>query len=99
MWCPRPHNLIHKIDAFVQHYNRSSRPFVWTATANSIPQKVARLCPTLFAYFRDTAPVLHTASQRVIVLGSLCARHLQAPNADTRQLPARLVVVPAISRI
>ena len=36
--------LITKIDAFVQHYNRSSRPFVWTATADSILQKIARLC-------------------------------------------------------
>src|SRR5271165_3877693 len=36
--------LVAKIDAFVQHYNRSSRPFVWTATADSILQKVARLC-------------------------------------------------------
>jgi putative transposase len=37
-------DLIQKIDSFVQHYNRSSRPFVWTATANSILQKIARLC-------------------------------------------------------
>ncbi|MGA3128007.1 MAG: IS630 family transposase [Candidatus Korobacteraceae bacterium] len=36
--------LIIKIDAFVQHYNRSSRPFVWTATVDSILQKIARLC-------------------------------------------------------
>jgi transposase len=36
--------LIQKIDAFVQHYHRSSRPFVWTATADSILEKIARLC-------------------------------------------------------
>jgi len=36
--------LVEKIDAFVQHYNRSHRPFVWTATAESILGKVARLC-------------------------------------------------------
>jgi len=36
--------LITKIDAFVQHYNRSSQPFVWTATADSILQKIAHLC-------------------------------------------------------
>jgi len=36
--------LIQKIDAFVQHYNRTHRPFVWTATADSILQKIARLC-------------------------------------------------------
>jgi len=37
-------DLVQKIDAFVQHYNRSHRPFVWTATADSILQKIARLC-------------------------------------------------------
>ncbi|HME32782.1 MAG TPA: transposase, partial [Terriglobales bacterium] len=36
--------LVAKIDAFVQHYNRPSRPFLWTATADSILQKIARLC-------------------------------------------------------
>jgi putative transposase len=36
--------LIQKIDAFVQHYNRTHRPFVWTTTADSILQKIARLC-------------------------------------------------------
>jgi putative transposase len=36
--------LVDKIDSFVQHYNRSHRPFVWTATADSIIAKIARLC-------------------------------------------------------
>jgi putative transposase len=36
--------LVGKIDAFVQHYNHSQRPFVWTATADSILGKIARLC-------------------------------------------------------
>jgi hypothetical protein len=36
--------LVQKIDDFVQHYNRKQRPFVWTATADSILQKIARLC-------------------------------------------------------
>ncbi len=36
--------LVAEIDAVVQHYNRSSRPFVWTATADSILQKIARHC-------------------------------------------------------
>jgi putative transposase len=40
-------DLVEKIDAFVQRYNRSSRPFVWTATADSILQKIARLCSRL----------------------------------------------------
>lgn len=37
-------DLVQKIDSFVQHYNRRHRPFVWTATADSILQKIARLC-------------------------------------------------------
>jgi hypothetical protein len=45
-----------KYNTFVQHYNRSSRPFVWTATADSILQNR----PTLFAYFRDTTLGLST---------------------------------------
>ena len=37
-------DLISKIDRFVEHYNAKSRPFVWTATAESILDKVERLC-------------------------------------------------------
>ena len=36
--------LIRRIEEFVAHYNRHSRPFVWTATADSIFQKLNRLC-------------------------------------------------------
>ena len=36
--------LIDKIDAFVKNYNRSSLPFAWTATADSILAKITRLC-------------------------------------------------------
>jgi putative transposase len=36
--------LIRRIEEFVQHYNRQSRPLVWTATADSIFQKLTRLC-------------------------------------------------------
>jgi putative transposase len=37
-------DLIEKIESFVQNYNRSFRPFAWTATADSILAKIARLC-------------------------------------------------------
>lgn len=36
--------LILKIERFVNQYNNTSRPFVWTATADSILQKIKRLC-------------------------------------------------------
>jgi putative transposase len=36
--------LVAKIDDFVQNANATARPFVWTATAESILTKVQRLC-------------------------------------------------------
>ena len=36
--------LIRRIETFVRHYNKVSRPFVWTATADSILEKIKRLC-------------------------------------------------------
>src|SRR5271155_2314019 len=36
--------LVGKIDAYVAHYNTHKRPFVWTATANSIFDKLQRIC-------------------------------------------------------
>ncbi|HZV25089.1 MAG TPA: IS630 family transposase [Acidothermaceae bacterium] len=36
--------LIGKIDHFVSKYNQSCRPFIWTATADSILAKLQRLC-------------------------------------------------------
>ena len=37
-------DLIAKINRFTQNYNRNSRPFAWTATADSIFKKLAKLC-------------------------------------------------------
>ena len=37
-------DLVTRINQFVEHYNRNCRPFSWTATADSIFQKLARLC-------------------------------------------------------
>jgi len=36
-------DLVARIDHLVQHYNRSCRPFAWTAAADSILNKLARL--------------------------------------------------------
>lgn len=36
--------LVAKIDHFVTHHNRNCKPFVWTATADSILEKLQRLC-------------------------------------------------------
>lgn len=36
-------DLITKIETFVEHYNRQCQPFVWTATADSILEKLKRL--------------------------------------------------------
>jgi putative transposase len=40
-------DLITRIQHFVDHYNRRCRPFTWTATADSIFQKLARLCSAI----------------------------------------------------
>lgn len=37
-------DLTNKIERFVDNYNRSCKPFIWTATADSILEKLARLC-------------------------------------------------------
>jgi putative transposase len=39
--------LAEKIDQFVKGYNKNSKPFVWTATAESIFEKLERLCQTI----------------------------------------------------
>jgi len=36
--------LIDKIENFVAHYNKNAAPFCWTATADSILEKLGRLC-------------------------------------------------------
>ena len=37
-------DLVTKIEQFVAHYNRTTKPFSWTATADSILEKIKRLC-------------------------------------------------------
>lgn len=41
--------LTQRIDHFVQHYNQNCKPFVWTATADSILEKIGRLCRRISA--------------------------------------------------
>ena len=36
--------LVEKIDQFVKNFNRDSKPFIWTATAESIFEKLERIC-------------------------------------------------------
>lgn len=40
--------LIDKIDQFVQGYNQDAKPFSWTATADSIFEKLGRLCEVIY---------------------------------------------------
>ncbi len=40
-------DLITRIQQFVDNYNRRCRPFTWTATADSIFQKLSRLCSAI----------------------------------------------------
>jgi putative transposase len=40
--------LVSKINHFVEQYNATTRPFVWTATADSILEKIKRLCQYIY---------------------------------------------------
>jgi putative transposase len=40
-------DLKRKINDFVEHYNQHPRPFMWTATAESILAKIERLCKVI----------------------------------------------------
>ena len=37
-------DLVTKIETFVENWNENAKPFVWTATADSILEKISRLC-------------------------------------------------------
>ena len=41
-------DLVRKIDGYVTYYNTHKRPFVWTATADSIFAKLQRLCKVIY---------------------------------------------------
>ena len=40
-------DLVGRIKRYTEHYNLTSRPFVWTATADSILAKIERLCKVI----------------------------------------------------
>ncbi|WAT15977.1 transposase [Xanthomonas fragariae] len=40
-------DLKRKIDEFVKHYHQHPKLFMWTATAESIPAKIERLCKVI----------------------------------------------------
>lgn len=39
--------LVQRITTFVDHYNRTSQPFAWTATTDSILAKLTRLAKVI----------------------------------------------------
>jgi putative transposase len=39
--------LVSKIESFIDYYNATTRPFVWTATADSILETISRLCKAI----------------------------------------------------
>jgi transposase len=49
--------LVDKIDSFVQHYNRSHRPFVWTATADFIIAKIKDFVHVFLGHDTSWPPV------------------------------------------
>jgi putative transposase len=53
-------DLIRQIDSFVTHYNASSKPFIWTATADSVFDKLQRLCKVINGTVHYKAFAHHT---------------------------------------
>ena len=55
-----------QIEHFVEHYNKASRPFVWTATADSILAKLQRLCERITGteHYRGDLSGMRLTSQR-----------------------------------
>jgi putative transposase len=75
--------LVARINQFVQHYNRNCRPFTWTATADSILEKLARLCHVFRGHHtRYQAAGAHRATQP--------SRHRRPPRYGTRSTRRRL---------
>jgi putative transposase len=50
--------LVHRIDQYVTHHNAHKRPFVWTATADSIFEKLQRPCKLIMGHNTSTRPTL-----------------------------------------
>lgn len=40
--------LVNRINDYVTNYNKESKPFIWTATTDSILQKIERLCKYIY---------------------------------------------------
>ena len=40
-------NLIDRINVFTDHYNKNTKPFMWTATAESILLKIEKICKAI----------------------------------------------------
>lgn len=70
-----------EIDHFVQTYNKTARPFAWTATAGSI---LAKIAPTLRRYFRDVT-LGSTASEALPLKGAALVHRASVSSTRTTQ--------------
>ncbi|MBB2930787.1 transposase [Paraburkholderia silvatlantica] len=77
--------LVASIERHIKQYNQHGRPFVRTATANSILQKVARLCKLFLG--RNTSPLYQRAWQCPLGFSTFWGRY--APRGCRRVPPAR----------
>ncbi len=53
------HELVAAIEAYLQHYNKNPTPFVWTATADAILQKVGKCKVILETHHQCSVPEIH----------------------------------------
>lgn len=77
--------LVQRIDQFVTHHNASCQPFQWTATADSILEKLHRLFAHVSAG-QDTSPMRGTAMGAT---SEICPHFREvAPRSENCPLPA-----------
>ena len=57
-------DLCNKIDTFVENYNQNPKPFAWTATADSILEKITRLCKRISGTQHYVAKIIYEVAER-----------------------------------
>ena len=78
-------DLVAKIDHFVTHYNQTCKPFVWTATADSILAKLQRLCQRYFLG-QHTSGLDHEFEEQLDSLAPPCCATAAWAQAASRSI-------------
>ncbi len=82
-------DLVNKIENFVQSYNATSKPFSWTATADSILQKIERLCKCIVDLIYESSSVSLYSIDYILLLSP--TRIIMAHEADVAKAVVLLI--------